>query len=113
MTLRCTNLYSTKDVDMDDEAQSWRDMKKSWHHTYHESRIQSQEHIVLPTHALMNPNTNRAKKTQIMSKTYVDINILVVLSLLSLCTTGRIMLDAGDDNRIVPIYEGLYSHNIT
>ena len=59
-------MYTTKDADIDDEAQSkrglltsWHDMKKRWHHTFnHELRIQPQEHIVLSTDAPMNSNTN-------------------------------------------------------
>eukprot|EP01083_Nonionella_stella_P019557 54313_1 len=91
---------------------SWDDVEQIWHHTfYNELRIQPEEHSVLMTENVLNPQANREKMTQILFETFnVPALYVAIQNVLSLVASGRtngVVIDSGDGiTTVVPIYEG-------
>eukprot|EP01083_Nonionella_stella_P302817 1045635_1 len=91
---------------------SWDDVEQIWHHTfYNELRIQPEEHSVLMTENVLNPQANREKMTQILFETFnVPALYVAIQNVLSLVASGRtngVVVDCGDGvTTVVPIYEG-------
>ena len=59
-------------------VKNWDDMQKIWLHTFYDKlRIDPEEHKVLLTETIFNPDKNREKKTQIMFETF-DVPALYI-----------------------------------
>ena len=85
-------------------------MEKIQHHTlYNELRIALEEHPVLPTVAVLNPNSYRERMTQIIFETF-NVPAMYVASHTVLYVSGRttgLVMDSGDGvSHTVLIYEG-------
>ena len=88
----------------------WDDMEKIWHHTfYDELGVAPEEHPVLLTEVLLNPQANRERMTQIMFETFnVPSMLIAIQDVLTLYASGGntgIVMDIGNGvSRAVPIY---------
>ena len=92
---------------------NWDDMERVWHHIfYNELRVAPEEHPVLLTESLFNPEENREKMTQIMFETFnVPAMYVETQAKLSLYASGRstgVVVRCGNGViNAVPIHEGV------
>ena len=70
---------------------NWSDTEKIWHHTsYNELRVAPEEHPVLPTDALLNPEANIERMTHIIFEIFnVHAMYLATQTISSLYASGR------------------------
>ena len=92
--------------------QDWNDMEKIWDYTFTtELRVDTSEHNVMLTEAVMNPKINREKMSQIMFE-YFNVPGLYIAnsSVLSLYYVGKftgVAVDSGEGvTQFVPIFDG-------
>lgn len=91
---------------------NWDDMEKVWHHTfYNDMRVDPEDHGILITDAILNPNYNREKMTEVMFETFNCPSFYVAIqNVLALYASGRmtgVVFSAGDGVcSFVPIFEG-------
>eukprot|EP01084_Bolivina_argentea_P160590 279634_1 len=90
---------------------NWDDIEQIWSNTFsNKLKINSEQHAVLTADPPLNPKANREKATQIMFESFnVPQYYTGTQQVLSLYASGRttgIVLDAGYNIYIVPIYEG-------
>ncbi|XP_041109652.1 uncharacterized protein LOC121317607 isoform X2 [Polyodon spathula] len=92
--------------------QSWDEMEKIWHHTFHHQLcVDPEEHPVLLTEAVLNPQENRRRMVEILFETFhVPLAYVALQAVLALLATGRstgVVFDSGDGlGHSVPVYEG-------
>ncbi|KAK1170178.1 hypothetical protein AOXY_G6968 [Acipenser oxyrinchus oxyrinchus] len=92
--------------------QNWDEIEKIWHHTFHHQLcVDPEEHPVLLTEAVLNPQENRRRMVEIMFETFhVPLTYVALQAVLALLATGRstgVVFDSGDGlGHSVPVYEG-------
>ncbi|CAG5129365.1 unnamed protein product [Candidula unifasciata] len=106
------NILSLKYPIEHGEVTNWDDMEKIWHHTfYNELRVAPEEHPVLLTEAVRNPEANREKMIEMMFETFgtpaMYVSIQAVLSLYASGRTTGVVIDSGVSSTYhIPIFEG-------
>ncbi|MGH0170313.1 UNVERIFIED_CONTAM: hypothetical protein FKN15_070050 [Acipenser sinensis] len=92
--------------------QNWDEIEKIWHHTFHHQLcVDPEEHPVLLTEAVLNPQENRRRMVEIMFETFhVPLTYVALQAVLALLATGRstgVVFESGDGlGHSVPVYEG-------
>ncbi|XP_069784108.1 actin-like isoform X2 [Narcine bancroftii] len=97
----------------------WTEMEVLWRHTFeNELRIDIQNHPIVMTEPINNPQKNKEKTTEILFEEFqVPSLLLGIQAVLALHSTGKVtgtVIDSGSAvTHVVPIFEGGALNNIT
>ncbi|KAL7872636.1 hypothetical protein SRHO_G00076190 [Serrasalmus rhombeus] len=90
---------------------NWDQMETIWQHVFQQLRVDAEDHPVLLTEGVMNPQVNRQRMVQLMFESFnIPLTFIALQPVLALYAAGRttgVVFDSGDGvSHSVPVFDG-------
>ncbi|KAL7889104.1 hypothetical protein AOLI_G00040780 [Acnodon oligacanthus] len=90
---------------------NWDQMETIWQHAFQQLRVDVEDHPLLLTEGVMNPQVNRQRMVQLMFESFnIPLTFIALQPVLALYAAGRttgVVFDSGDGvSHSVPVFDG-------